>query len=152
MKYDDYAELYADGPGESEFERLQWQARRIMERAATGVDGVCKLRIAPPEDEYGAEAVRRCEAALVRALWQGEQVESYVNRQDGTVTGKLVTGLTAGAESVTFAAPAAAGSGNGEREVRLGRMVSEYLSGINDANGVNLLYMGPYPVEVGDHV
>ena len=148
MEYGEYIALYPDGPEEGAFERLSWQARRIMERATTGVDGVCKLRVAPPEDEHGAEAVRRCEAALIRALWQGEQTESYVNREDGTVTARLVTGLTAGAESVTFAAPTAAGPGSGEREVRLGRTVSEYLSGINDANGVNLLYMGRYPVEV----
>ena len=152
MEYAEYAALYPDGPEEGVFERLRWQARRIMEQFTTGVDGVCKLRIAPPMDGYGAEAVSLCEAALIRKLWQGEQVESYVNREDETVTGRVVTGMTAGAESVTFAAPAAGGTGREERAALLRQTVSEYLGGVCDGNGVNLLYMGKYPVEVDGDV
>ncbi len=143
MEYARYKTLYPDGPDESAFDRLRWEARRIMDRATTGLDGVRKLAVAPPVREDDAEAVERCEAALVRTLWQTEQAEGCVSRADGTVTGKVVTAVTAGSESVSFAAPAAA-SGE-DREIRCREIVERYLSGAADANGVNLLYMGRYP-------
>ena len=190
MEYARYKTLYPDGPDESAFDRLRWEARRIMDRATTGLDGVRKLAVAPPVREDDAEAVERCEAALPhlrrqpdlalhgqrpfhrhigdeghglagllpavpgqcagplpaeldRTLWQTEQAEGCVSRADGTVTGKVVTAVTAGSESVSFAAPAAA-SGE-DREIRCREIVERYLSGAADANGVNLLYMGRYP-------
>lgn len=143
MEYAQYAALYPDGPDESAFDRLRWEARRIMDRATTGLDGVRKLAVAPPVEEHDAQAVERCEAALVRLLWQTEQAEGCASWTDGTVTGKVVTAVTAGSESVSFAAPAAVSAEDGEAKCR--ELVERYLSGVVDANGVNLLYMGRYP-------
>ncbi len=143
MDYARYAALYPDGPDESAFDRLRWEARRVMDRATTGLDGLRKLEAAPPVNEQDREAVERCEAALVHLLWQADQAESLVSRDDGTVTGRVVTAVTAGSESVSFAAPAVSAQ---DREARCRETVERYLAGVRDANGVNLLYMGLYPV------
>lgn len=144
MDYAEYAALYPDGPGEEQFGRFDWQARRILERATTGVDGVCKLTAAPPVEPDAAQAVARCEAALVRQLWRTERQEEPLVRPDGSVASGPVTAISAGSESVSFAQPAAAAS-RADREALYGETVAEYLAGVADANGVNLLYMGRYP-------
>ena len=106
MEYGEYAALYPEGPEESQFQRLDWEARRIMDRATTGVDGVHKLSAAPPTEPSAALAV---------------------------------------AESVSFAAPPSAGLSQSQREALYSDTVRDYLSGVADANGVHLLYMGRYP-------
>ena len=146
MEYGEYLALYSDGPEENEFDRFRWEARRIMDRATTGIDGVRKLAVAPPTEEYAAQAVRRCEAALVRSLWRAEQSEGYVERPDGTVTGRIVAEITAGSERISYAAPQAAGGSDTAKSAE--DIVREYLSGVADRNGVMLLYMGRYPVRV----
>ena len=144
MDYAEYAALYPDGPDEEQFGRFDWQARRIMDRATTGVDGVCKLTAAPPVEPDAVQAVARCEAALVRQLWLAGQLEGYVCQKDGSVAPKVVTAISAGSESVSFAQPQAAAS-TADREALYRETVAEYLAGVADANGVNLLYMGKYP-------
>ena len=142
--YEDYTALYGGGMTRTDFDRLVWEAGRIMDNVTTGADGVRKLETAAPEEAYGARAVRRCCCALVRRLWTAERSMNYVNRPDGTVTPGVVTAVTAGAESVTFAAPAA---GNGpDLAQTLWQTAEEYLAGIEDKNGVPLLYRGVYPV------
>ena len=152
MDYAAYAALYPDGPGEGEFERLDWQAGRIMDRATTGVDGVRKLAVAPPTDPYAAQAVLRCEAALVRLLWREEQRAGCLARPDGTVASKVVTAVTAGSESVSFAQSQQTDGDPAAREALYGETVREHLSGVADANGVSLLYMGRYPAAVKGRV
>ncbi len=142
--YEDYKALYGDGVTEAEFERLAWEAGRIMDAVTTGADGVRKLEAAMPEDAYGAKAVKRCCCALVRRLWTAERTESYVNREDGTVAGRVVTAVTAGVESVTYARPDSTAAGE-SRGGMLRRTAEELLAGIGDKNGVPLLYMGIYP-------
>ena len=146
MDWAQYAALYPDGPDESGFERLDWEARRAMERATTGADGVCKLTAAPPTEERAVKAVERCQAALVHLLWQLELRDSYVNQKDGAAGG-VVTAITAGSESVSYAAPPALSEQ--ERQGRIDRTMERYLAGTPDGNGVNLLYAGRYPVKVG---
>ena len=148
---EDYRALYGeDGPDQAGFDRLAWEARHVMENVTTGADGVCKLTAAEPTDERGAEAVKRCELALVRILHQEESVRGTVARADGTVTGKVITSVTAGAESVRFAEPAGQ-SGGEERQKRLRQTAEGYLAGVADANGVPLLFAGPYPVSLEEN-
>ena len=142
--YEDFTALYGgNGLDEAGFSRLAWQAERAMDEATTGVDGVAKLQTAMPDQERAREAVRRCACALVELLRQDEQAEGYVRRSDGSVAGRVVTAVTAGSESVSYAAPAAV-SGQ-ERRARIAETARRYLAGIPDANGVQLLYMGRYP-------
>ena len=60
--------------------------------------------------------------------------------------GRVVTDLTAGAESVRFAAPEGLSSGEAESRRALRQTAEEYLAGVADANGVPLLFAGVYPV------
>lgn len=147
MDWAGYAALYPDGPGEDGFERLAWEAERLMERATTGADGVCKLTAAPPTVPAAVQAAERCRAALVHLLWQMERTEGLTERGDGSVAGRVVTAVTAGSESVTYAAPETLS--DQERQARIDRTVERYLAGTPDGNGVNLLYMGKYPVKAG---
>ncbi len=146
MDWEQYAALYPDGPDESGYERLRWEARRIVERAVTGADGVNKLSAAPPTQPEAAQAVERCQAALVHLLWRQERAESWVEHPGGGVSGGVVTAVTAGNESVSYAAPSA-GPERGREQIR--KTVERYLAGVPDGNGVNLLYAGRYPMKVG---
>lgn len=153
--YGEYINLYADVISENTFSRLSWEALRIMEDQTTGADGFRKLRAAYPTDEYDAEAVRRCACELIHLLYQIETAESaagYVTREDGTVVNKKVASVSSGSESVSYytggtgaTQTEAAASDSNVRKKMLADTVRTYLSGVKDANGVNLLYMGVYP-------
>ena len=146
MDWEQYAALYPDGPDESGYERFRWEARRIMDRAVTGADGVNKLTAAPPTAPEAVQAVQMCQAALTHLLWTLEREESYVNLPDGSAAARVVTAVTAGSESVSYAAPS---TGPEQRQARIRQTVERYLAGVPDGNGVNLLYAGTYPVKVG---
>ena len=148
--FDEYKALYGEELDQAAYDRLAWQARRAMDSVTTGVDGVRKLDAAPPEEEYGAQAVKRCQMALVHLLHETEAAAGTVVRADGTVTGRAVTSISAGAESVTFAAPAGANADGTERQRTIRQTAEEYLDGVTDGNGVPLLYAGKYPVPLGE--
>lgn len=161
--YEDYKALYGDERlDEAGFFRLIWDAERVMDDATTGLDRVRKLRVAMPVDEYGAEAVKRCVCALVDTLRQIEEAEedsrrarALVENADGTVHSRVLSSVSSGSESISYATGSAARSGTtaidaavsdpGARERLLGDTVRRYLSGVADANGVMLLFMGVYP-------
>lgn len=165
IDYEFYTALYGPEIPETDFNRLVWDACRRMDARTTGIDRVKKLRSAFPVDEEDAEAVQRCAAALVNALYQieaaekaAQSVQGYIAREDGTVTSKVVTSLSAGNESIGFSAGgsssgtqtsiSAAVSNSAARNQLLDDTVTECLSGVADANGVNLLYMGRYPCRI----
>lgn len=161
--YEDYKALYGDTVlTEAGFTRLCWEAERAMDDATTGAGYVCKLRLYPPEDEAGREAVRRCACALVETLWQIELTETdsrlartLLKRADGTVHSAVVASVSSGSESISYATGGAARSGITAIDTAAGdpaaktRLLEDtarrYLAGVTDANGVNLLYMGRYP-------
>lgn len=157
--YADYSAIYPDGASQTDFARLVWEADRTMDIHTTGVDGVRKLQKAMPTDSYALEAVKRCSCALVDLLYQIETVENgavaaagSVERSDGTVTGKQVSSMSSGSESITYTVSTAASTTIGAavadpaaRSRLFAETVRKYLSGVQDANGVNLLYGGAYP-------
>lgn len=160
--YEEYKALY--GPmsvPENDFNRLSWDACKKIDYYTTGVDGVKKLQIAFPTEEYSAQAVKRCVCELIHILKIIEQAENnmqsasgYIQREDGTYQGRVITSVSAGNESISYSA-----NSNGNKtliekalsdEVVKKKLfqdtIKEHLSGTVDANNVNLLYMGPYPV------
>ena len=145
--FDEYKALYGEELDQAAYDRLVWEACRAMDDVTTGVDGVRKLEAAAPAGD-GAEAVKRCQMALVHMLHETEAAAGTVTREDGTVTGRAVTSITAGAESVTFAAPATVSGGSVERQRAIRETAEEYLDGVADGNGVPLLYGGAYPVKL----
>ena len=159
VDYKYYKALYSTAIPEEDFNRLSWDACKLADNATTGIDGVKKLRTAFPTDEDDAEAVKRCICKLIDTAYRLEQAEAaareaqgYIQRSDGTVVKKTVTSVTAGAESISYATGGSAEtafskalSDETEKDRMLKRIVEKYLSGVPDANGVNLLYMGEYP-------
>lgn len=156
INFDEYTALY-DPIEERDFNRLVFQACQAVDNLTTGVDGVKKLRVAFPTDEDDVTAVKRCVSNVTNLLYQIQEAEKsaflargYAETANG-LQGKVVSSVSAGNESVSFA------SGDGstlvdkaitniaERNRLIQSIVREYLSGVTDANGVNLLYMGVYP-------
>lgn len=163
MKYVDY-EYYKNLYGnkaieEADFNRLVWDAERQIDKATSGVDNVKKLKVAFPTNEEDAEAVKRCVCALVEFLKQIEDAErnansvgQYTERADGSLQGKVVSSVSAGNESISYTVGKSADTvvSNAikdlqSRDMTVYSFIASRLSGIPDANGINLLYNGAYP-------
>ena len=156
ITYSEHTDLY-DPLDEKLFNRLAFDACRYIDRYTTGVDGVKKLKTAFPTDEDFAIAVRHCAAKLVNLLLQIQEAENsasvgrgYTQTENG-LQGKVVSSVSAGNESVSFSTGSQATaidtaiSDLPARDNLISRTIREYLSGVTDANGVNLLFMGVYP-------
>lgn len=147
-EYSEYVSIYGDKVTEQQFERLCFDSVSIVNDITTGVDGICKLRIAFPSDEYDAEIVRRCVYALINLKAHTEELSGYTTREDGSVVPKRVTSMSSGAESIHYAdvsSDASNSAGYPINRVQLAAAARGMLTGANDANGVSLLYMGRYP-------
>lgn len=138
VEYEFFHKLHND-ISEEEFTTLEYDARRILNAHTTGVDNVQKLRIAFPTNEEDAEAVKRCMSKLIKLMHDINSIED---------TG-VVSSVSSGSESISYAtsgtAIGAAVADLNARNKLFNATVREYLSGVSDANGVCLLYMGVYP-------
>ena len=151
-----YSDLYGS-IDEADFKRLSFDACRKVDNYTTGVDGVRKLSVAFPTDEFAAESVRRCCAKVLNLMHQIEQAEKsaaasngYVETESG-LRGKVISSVSAGNESISYAVNHQTATEIGKavsdataRERLFAKTIEGYLSGVADANGVNLLYMGRY--------
>ena len=143
VDYAFYKNLYGTTVDETVFDRLIWNAEKLVKNAVTGVDGRCKLDFAFPDVAYDAEAVKRCECALVDIMAKIEKAETEAEGN------KTVKSVSAGNESISYDT----GSGligkvlsNKSAQARLyADTINEYLRGTKDKNGVNLLFGGAYP-------
>ncbi len=155
-----YQSIYADIEiSQADYNRLAWEASRKMDVATTGIDGVKKLKIAFPTDEEAAETIKRCFCKLVNILYRVELAERTVNQARGYeetengLRGKVISSVSAGNESISYATTSGGTATLIDKALsdkavqdRLYRdTIFEYLSGVHDKNGVNLLYMGRYP-------
>lgn len=143
VDYEFYKTLYGTTVDETVFNRLIWNAEKLVKNAVTGVDGRCKLDFAFPDVAYDAEAVKRCECALV-------DIMAKINKAETEAEGnKTVKSVSAGNESISYDT----GSGligkvlsDKSAQARLyADTINEYLRGTKDKNGVNLLFGGAYP-------
>ena len=143
VDYEFYKTLYGTTVNETVFNRLIWNAEKLVKNAVTGVDGRCKLDFAFPEVAYDAEAVKRCECALVDIMAKIDKAEAEAEGN------KTVKSVSAGNESISYDT----GSGligkvlsDKSAQARLyADTINEYLRGTKDKNGVNLLFGGAYP-------
>ena len=160
VDYEYYKSLYGEKAiPETDFTRLLWDAEREINKATSGVDGVRKLQIAFPTSDYDAEVVKRCVVELVNFLYKLEEAENkansvgqYTERADGSLQGKVVSSVSAGNESITYAVGKSSDTAISNaikdlhsKDMAIYQFISSRLSGILDANGVNLLYGGVYP-------
>lgn len=154
----EYIKLY-DPMEESLFNRLAFDACRIMDIHTTGIDNVKKLKTYFPTDKDDAEAVKHCAAKLIYTLNQINRAEAtalesrgYESTDQG-MRGKVISSMSSGSESISYTTGGnasatvydAAAKDKTSRDKLLSEIVWEYLSGIPDANGVGLLFMGMYP-------
>lgn len=154
-EFEEYASIYGGDVTEQQFNRLCFDAVAVVNDVTTGVDGVCKLRIAFPSDEHDAESVRRCVYKLISAAASNEAAASaqgFIQRDDGTVASKLVSSVSSGSESVSYADSVLSSVTASSRYLSAATQAKEYraiarsmLANLHDANGVPLLYMGRYP-------
>lgn len=157
ITFEEYSQLY-DPMDEKLFNRLAFDACRVMDIHTTGIDNVKKLKNHFPTDEYAAAAVKHCAAKLVNFLYQVHLAElsalesrGYESTEQG-MRGKVISSVSAGNESISYVtgnssatAIDAAVKDKSVRDSLIGNIVWEYLSGVEDANGINLLFMGKYP-------
>lgn len=143
VDYAFYKNLYGTTVDDTVFNRLIWNAEKLVKNAVTGVDGRCKLDFAFPDVAYDAEAVKRCECALVNIMAKIDKAETEAEGN------KTVKSVSAGNESISYDT----GSGligkvlsDKSAQSRLyADTINEYLRGTKDKNGVNLLFGGAYP-------
>ena len=121
-----------------------------------------KLKVAFPTNEEDAEAVKRCVCALVEFLKQIEDAErnansvgQYTVRADGSLQGKVVSSVSAGNESISYAVGKNADTAISNaikdlhgKDMAVYQFIASRLNGVSDANGVNLLFGGRYPCRV----
>lgn len=154
---DEYSELY-DPIEKRSFNRLAFDACRVMDIHTTGIDGLKKLKRFFPTDADDAEAVKRCAAKIINLMHQIQSAEEsamqaagYESTESG-MRGKIISSVSAGNESISYATSGSAATtidiavkDKAVRDKLVADTVRESLSGISDANGVKLLYMGEYP-------
>lgn len=155
ITYDEYTGLY--GPAEN-FNRLAAEACRMMDKYTSGIDNVKKLKRFFPTDEDNAQAVKHCVGKVINLLAQIEEAERSVsvgrgyNQTEQGLQRKIISRVESGNEAISYMESNAgdsvidkAVSDKSVRDALIRDTIREYLSGITDANGVNLLYMGRYP-------
>lgn len=169
VDYEYYKSLYGEeNISEIDFNRVLWSAEREIDKATSGVDGVKKLQVAFPTNDYDTEAVKRCVVELVNFLYKLEEAERNANslyqlteRHDGSLQGKVISSVSAGNESISYAIGKSSDTALGNavkgflnKESEIYQFIKSYLSGVSDENGVNLLFAGRYPyrVEVANEI
>lgn len=158
ITYEDYIKWY-DPIDQTIFNRLAFEACRVMDKHTTGVDGVRKLRDHFPTDEADAEMVKFTAAQLVNFLYQCHEAEQTATagrgytETDNGIRGKVISSVSAGNESISYATSSTANATAVDEAVKdkstkdkiLFQTVRDGLTGVADSNGVNLLYVGVYP-------
>ena len=155
MSYISYQDFTALGGSSSvdntAFSRLEPDAERIVDLYTTGVDNIRKLALYFPTDPASATIVKRCLVKLITALFQAEQIEAAAFTA-ALSAGGSVASMSSGSESVSFGSGAseiaAVAADSAKRDAYFRNLVTRELRGIQDANGVNLLYGGFYPLRV----
>lgn len=156
ITFEEYSELY-DPMDEKLFNSLAFDACRVMDVHTTGIDNVKKLKKYPPEGD-DALVVKHCAAKIVNLLFQIKEAEDaaakgrgYTETEQG-LQRRIISRIESGNEAISYSetkltntAIDAAVSDKIARDKLLADTVWDYLRGAQDANGVNLLYMGMYP-------
>lgn len=157
MAYTDYefytTKYYGDTVPESEFPKY-------ADRASDRIDMITFEHLVDglPEDERANTKVQKAVCAVAETLYQIEQIKKVsietvgtVTREDGTVTGKVVSSVSSGSESISYVTGASGSSSDiysqaamdkKVENVLLRQVATEYLAGVADDKGVCLLYAG----------
>ena len=157
MAYADYQfyteKYYGDTVPESDFQKY-------AERASDRIDAITFDRLVNgfPEEERAVTKVKKAVCAVAEALYQIDHIKKAsmeavgtVTREDGTVVSKVVSSVSSGSESISFATGPFGGTESIYGQAALDKKVEsvllyqvamEYLSGVTDKKGICLLYAG----------
>ena len=152
VTYSEYTSIYTDGLTEADYNRLDWDAERYVDLQTTGIDDVRKLKVAYPTDEYSVQCVVRCICKLISTMYQVEQQEALMalHGNGNGARGGMIASVSSGSESISYnnsvrtSIQSAAIDPTAKSNLYAG-IIKSGLSGVCDANGVHLLYMGIYP-------
>lgn len=144
VDYEYFKNLYgADAIDSALFNRLVWNAEKLVCSATTGVDGICKLKVAFPTIPEDVETVKRCICNIVYLMGKIEIANN------DTESGKVVASVSAGNESISYSVGGgligAVLSDKKAQSKLFNDTINDYFQSVKDNNGVNLLYAGIYP-------
>lgn len=157
MAYTDYAfytnEYYGDVVPETDFPKY-------ADRASDRVDEITFDRLADglSSDSRANKKVQKAVCSVAEALYQIDSVKNAllnnlgtVETEDGKVTGKTVSSVTAGSESITYSTGmidasktvyAQAAMDKKVENILIRQSAVQYLYGVKDDKGEYLLYAG----------
>lgn len=157
MAYTDYAfytnEYYRDVVPETDFPKY-------ADRASDRVDEITFDRLADglSSDSRANKKVQKAVCSVAEALYQIDSVKNAllnnlgtVETEDGKVTGKTVSSVTAGSESITYSTGmsdasktvyAQAAMDKNVENILIWQSAGQYLYGVKDDKGEYLLYAG----------
>lgn len=111
-----------------------------------------------PYDERSQTKIKKAVCSLADTIYQIDKIKKAsmetvgtVVREDGTVTGKAVSSVSSGSESISYATGmpgsntdiySRAAMDKKVENILLRQIVTDYLSGVVDKKGINLLYAG----------
>ena len=157
MAYTDYefyiSKYYGDTVPETEFQKY-------ADRASDRIDMITfdRLMDGLPEDKRANTKVQKAVCAVADCLYKINQINKAsmeivgtVVREDGTVTGKAVSSVSSGSESISYVTGISGSSSDIYSQAAMDKKVenvlirqvaTDYLAGIVDNKGVCLLYAG----------
>lgn len=133
---------------------------KYAERASDRIDMITFDRLVDglPDDERAQTKIKKAVCAVAEALYNIDLIKAAametvgtVVREDGTVTGKAVSSVSSGSESISYVTGTSGTSSDiysqaamdkKVENVLLRQIAAEYLTGVTDNNGVCLLYAG----------
>lgn len=134
--------------------------QKYAEKASDRIDSITFDRLVDelPENERDKAKVQKAVCAVADALYQIDQIRKSnmemvgtVIREDGTVTGKAVSSVSSGSESISYSTGtsgqitdiyAQASMDKKVENMMILQVATEYLAGVTDKKGICLLYAG----------
>lgn len=157
MSYTDYefykTKYYGDVVPEEDF-------LKYTERAGDRIDNMTFNRLVDglPTELRANVMVQKAVCAVADVLYQIDAIRKAsmetvgtIKHEDGTVTGKRISSVSSGSESISYVTGTNSTGGDIYSQAAMNKQVenvlvmqtaTEYLQGVADANGVNLLYAG----------
>ena len=133
---------------------------KYLEKASDRIDEITFDRLVDgfPDNKRAQTKVKKAVCEVADYLYQIDEVKKVsmatmgtVTRADGTMTGKMVSSISSGAESISYVTGTTGGifdiysqaaMDEEVEKVRLRQVATKYLAGVVDNKGVFLLYAG----------
>ena len=157
MAYADYqfyiSKYYGDTVPEPDFQKY-------ADRASDRIDMITYDMLADglPDNERSQNKIKKAVCALADAIYQIDQIKKASMetdgtgvREDGIVTGKAVSSVSSGSESISYVTGTTgsntdiysqAAMDKKVENVLLRQIATDYLAGVVDKKGICLLYAG----------